>query len=88
MANINWNIVPPFFQEAFIPGTFQTVRDAQEFAYLIVSRLRAAIKAGYNGSVSAEKAVHDPFWQNWSKMLRLETVTFRNTIRCYKLNWG
>lgn len=76
MAAIEWDAVPPFIQEAFKPGSFQTLGAAQEFADLLASRLRAAIKAGQQGAVSADNAMADPFWSNWCGMLRQEMVKF------------
>lgn len=74
MSAIKWELVPDFIQEAFVPGVFQTLGAAQEFADLLSSRLRAAIKAGQQGAVTAETAMASPFWNNWCRMLRQETV--------------
>lgn len=74
MSTPDLNLLPSFFSEALQPGTFQNLSEAQEFAYMLCSRLRSAIRAGQNVGINPESAKTHPFCVNWVKMLRQETV--------------
>lgn len=71
---VTWEVLAPFFSEAFRPGTFQTVFEAQEFSHMVVSRCRSAVKAGQEGRVTEEAVGKDRHWQHWKDMLWEEVV--------------